>query len=324
MRLLITGGSGFIGSHLIAKYKENSEIINIDIATPKVNSHQALWKKYDVKDFNRLNKLFCEFKPTHVLHLAAKANLVGNSVSDYPDNTIGSSNVIECIKQNKSVDRFILTSTQFVVWPGEYPSSDDYLKPYTPYGESKAQTEKDLRESNCDVCWTIIRPTNIWGPWHPAFPKEMWPYLARGLYFHPGYKPIKKHYGYVENAIQQIWSILNSPSEIVNRRVFYITDPPIDNADWLNAFSIALRGKEIRRIPRVLWWVLAAIGDYAKVLKIPYPLSSERYFRMTVNENLPYEKTIDLAGMPRITLDEGVKKCIEWIEKNAPHIKRIK
>lgn len=324
MKILVTGGSGFIGTHFIEALENKYSILNVDINKPKIPAHESLWKCCDIKDFNKLLQIFIEFNPTHVLHLAAKANLIGKSVSDYPDNTIGAKNVIECVKQTNSVQRFILTSTQFVVWPGEYPQTDDYLKPYTAYGESKAETERCLRNSNCDVCWTIIRPTNIWGPWHPAFPKEMWPYLAKGLYFHPGYQPIQKFYGYVENAVQQIFSIFNESSEKVNKKVFYITDPPIDNAEWLNAFSNALRGKPIRRIPKTLWHAMAVIGDYLKLLSIPYPISSERYFRMTVNENLPYESTIKIAGEPQISLQVGVNRCVEWIEQYAPHIKKVK
>src|SRR5690606_40216757 len=51
---------------------------------------------------------------------------------------------------------------------------------------------------------SIIRPTNIWGPRHPFFPHELWRYLERGYYVHPGLRPTPKYYGYVTNAVAQI------------------------------------------------------------------------------------------------------------------------
>jgi len=320
IRILVTGGSGFIGTHFVELIRKDSVIENVDIAKPKISDHDIFWKNCDVKDFNKLCEIFAAFKPSHVLHLAAKANLVGKSISEFQDNTIGTKNVIECIKHTNSVERFILTSTQFVVRPGEYPQSDDYLKPYTAYGESKAETERHLRDSDCDVCWTIIRPTNIWGPWHTAFPKEMWPYIERGLYFHPGYQPILKFYGYVENITNQILCLFMASEEKVHGKVFYVTDPPIDNAEWMNTFSMALRGKPIIRIPRTIWRFLACVGDVAKRFNMPSPIASDRYFRLTVSENLPYERTLEISGPPIVSLKEGVERSVTWFRKYTQDI----
>lgn len=322
LRILITGGSGFIGTHFInLLLSKNIEILNIDIQKPKITSHNTFWKQHDIKEFYQLIDIFSEFVPTHVLHLAAKANLNGASISDFPDNTIGSQNVVNCVKKLASIKRFILTSTQYVVRPGVYPESDEYYQPYTAYGESKAESERVLRKANLNCAWTIIRPTNIWGPWHTAFPNELWRFLSKRYYFHPGFEPIRKYYGYVGNAVEQIYRLLCEASDHeVDRGVFYVTDPPIDNAEWMNAFSIALSGRPMRRIPRKLWGILGATGSVIKSMGGSFPIDSDRYFRLVINESIPYEKMIEIAGEPNNSLGNGVMETVNWLVVHHPEL----
>lgn len=261
-----------------------------------------------------LDTIFARFEPTHVLHLAAKANLNSHSIDDFPENTIGTENVIKCLNDSRHIARFIYFSTQYVVRPGVLPVSDDFLLPYTPYGESKAKAETIIR-STCQKNWTILRPTNVWGPFHPSFPYEMWKYLKLRLYLHPGYQPVKKYYSYVTNAVDQILAITLADYDIVNARIFYITDPPINNAEWMNAFSVALAGSQIRHIPIELWRLLAVIGDTFSRFGIKFPMSSDRLYRLTINEQIPYESTIELAGLPKTTMEEGVLESVEWYKQ---------
>lgn len=320
-RILVTGGSGFIGTHFVDLLLKNKvNILNVDIQEPKVTAHNILWNQCDIKEFDQLFNIFTEFSPTHVLHLAAKANLNGRTIADFPDNTIGTQNVVNCVRKLTSIKRFIHTSTQYVVYPGVYPGSDKYYQPYTAYGESKAESERIVRAADLGNCvWSIIRPTNIWGPWHPAFPRELWRYLGKRYYFHPGFKPIKKHYGYVENTVDQIYKLLFVTSDNkVNRKVFYVTDPPIDNAVWMNAFSEALSGKTVRRVPKLLWRTVGSLGNIIKAMGGSCPIDSDRYFRLTVQESLPYKKTLDITGNPLLSMEDGVRKCIGWIQSYYP------
>ncbi len=312
-RVLVTGGSGFIGTHLINRLERTGkQIKNVDINPPRLPSQNTFWQQWDIKNTHNLANIFFEFNPTHVFHLAAKADLNGKTVEDFPDNVVGTANVIIAVNNTESVKRFIHVSTQYVVRPGIFPPSENFLMPYTAYGESKAMGETLVRKE-CTKCWTILRPTNIWGPMHPFFPGELWRYLHKRYYMHPGYKPIIKYYGYIENAIDQIVAIgLNAVPEKVREQVFYITDPPIDNAEWMNSFSLLLSGKPVRRIPITIWRVLAIIGDKIKRLNIPFPMSTERLFRLTVNESVFHEKTISLVGSPQVRLAEGVRRSVEW------------
>ena len=91
---------------------------------PKLSSQKELWRWCDIKDCSKVNEIFREFNPTHVFHLAARANLNGNTVEDFSDNILGTANVIQAVNNIASLERFIHVSTQYVVRPGIYPSEE--------------------------------------------------------------------------------------------------------------------------------------------------------------------------------------------------------
>jgi len=318
-RLLVTGGSGFIGSHLVEALAQGGyQLVNLDIRPPQTREHQGYWVPCDVKEMRALTSTFKEFRPSRVIHLAAKASLSGRTAEDYPDNTRGTKNVVESVNVTDSVKLFVHTSTQYVVKPGVCPRDGDYLEPYTAYGESKALAERVVRE-NCHRPWSIVRPTNIWGPGHPHFPHELWPYLERRYYAHPGSKPIRKLYGYVTNAVQQILHVaLARHVADVEGKVWYIADGAIDNAEWMNGFSLGLSGRPMRRLPLWTWRVMASIGDALRYTGLRCPVHSERLFRLTVDECIPEEMIVKLPSSGLVSLPEGIARTVEWYRKNRP------
>lgn len=312
-KVLVTGGSGFIGSHLIDEIaKRGYELINLDINPPSIPDQVQYWRQCDIKDRTALTASFLEFMPTRVIHLAAKANLIGKMVDDFPDNTLGTANVVECVNDTDSVKLLVNTSTQYVVTPGVSPVDDTYLDPYTAYGESKAAAEKIVREKS-ERPWVIIRPTNIWGPRHVFFPRELWRYLERRYYMHPGFRPIFKHYCYVGNAVEQVLRIaLSEPSGEIAGKVWYITDGAIDNVEWMNGFSVGLNGKRVRRVPLLVWRAMAMTGDVLKILGLHFPVNSDRLFRLTVTESLPEDLIYKLPKEVTISLRDGIERSIAW------------
>ncbi len=319
MKLLCTGGSGFIGSNLIRELLSSGvDLINIDIAEPKQEEHRKYWQHCNILDSNHLADIFEKFQPTHVVHLAARTVMAGKSLADFQDNTIGTANVLGAIKNTPSVSRVIITSSQHVRKPGSVlPQNDFDFIPHGLYGESKVITEKLTWEANLSCCWTIIRPTTVWGPLNSVLPNGLWKVMRKGYYFHPRKDPVVRSYGYVKNVIWQVSKILDAPETMVNGKVYYVGEEPIKQIEWINAFSNTLTGRDVLQVPKFIIYLLALTGDVLSSIGIKFPMDGPRFFNLTTSNPVPLSPVIDAFGTPPYSLDEGVSETVKWLNENA-------
>ena len=218
VRIAVTGGSGFIGTNF-AKAAEDAdhEVKSLDIRPPKDPRQRQIWVDVDVCDADRVRSVLTEWRPDAVIHLAARADTDSDTLEDYAVNSEGTRRVAEAAAEVPSIRRLIHASTQYVFTLGRTPAHDEDYAPFTAYGESKVRSEQVLRGGDWPFTWTIVRPTNIWGPWHPRYPEEFWKVVARGLYFHPGRKRVRRAYGYVGNVAQQLLAMIAAPEEKIGR-----------------------------------------------------------------------------------------------------------
>jgi nucleoside-diphosphate-sugar epimerase len=319
-KILVTGGSGFIGTNFIdLMLDRDAMLFNVDIRPPIREEHHKLWKECDLLDQSKLRQILSDNRPTEVVHLAARTDTIGTTIEDYRANTEGTANLLAEIKEIPSISRVIITSTQFVYGPGSLPKDDVDFSPHTVYGRSKVLCEQMTRAARleCKCTWTIVRPTNIWGPWHPRYPNEFWKVLKRGLYIHPGKTPVIRSYGYVWNVAHQIAQILESAPILVNKKVFYLGDPPGPILDWVNAFSRALTGREVRTVPRSFVRILSIIGDALSRVGVPFPIYTSRFQSMTQDYLTPMGNTFSTFGLPPFSLDEGVRETVLWLKRQS-------
>ena len=318
IKILITGGSGFIGTNLIESLRStNSTLLNLDIRPPLNPAHATHWKFQDILVKEALCEAFRTFQPDHVIHLAARADCDENTTVEegYRANTEGTSNVIAAIQSCPSVSRTVITSTQYVHGPGHLPTDDEDYEPHTVYGQSKVLTEKITRQANLSCTWTIIRPTNVWGPWHLRYRREFLRVLRTGLYLHPGGAACIKSYAYVGNVVNQIRGILEAPIKDVSGATLYVGDNPLALLDWVNAFSLALLKKKTPVIPRSAMIVLAKMGDIiSSMTGKPFLITTSRYQSMVQDYNTPMQNTFAILGPVRHSLDDGVRLTLEWLK----------
>lgn len=316
MKILITGGSGFIGTNLIEKLSKNQSIDlkNIDIASPKLEIRKSIWQNIDIRNLSALKQTIDEFQPDIVIHLAARTDLDGKSIEDYDANTTGVSNLLAVLKEVSSVKKVVFASSMYVCEPGYKPKNFDDYAPHTLYGESKVLTEKLIKEENpIEYTWSIVRPTSIWGPWFGEPYANFFNIVRSGKYFHMGERACSKTYGYIDNAIHQIMSIVDAEKEKVHQKVFYLGDyEPYPISKWADEIAKEI-GIKIPRIPFFLFRIAGWGGDLLKAIGIKFPMTSFRLKNMTtdnIHDLSPIQKIAPQLPVSRIN---GMKKTLEWI-----------
>jgi nucleoside-diphosphate-sugar epimerase len=221
---------------------------------------------------------------------------------------------LEAIRTTPSIQRVIITSSQFVCGPGRLPQNETDYFPETVYGQSKVIAEQLTQDAKLPCCWTLVRPTNIWGPWHLRYRSEFWRVVERGFYVHPGHQPVIRCYGYVKNVVDQIRKIFEAGVDLVCGQTLYLGDRPIDLYDWTNSFSEALTGHAVRVVPRPLLKALARIGDIpTRFTGKPFLINSSRFRSMTTDYQTPMERTFALFGENPYTLEAGVAETVAWL-----------
>ena len=126
-KLLITGGSGFIGKNLIEIIKDeklNYDIINID--KKEDGNSNCIFIKCVILDKENLNDCINDVNPNYIIHLAAQTDCDANlQLDDYKVNYDGSKNVFDISSGLDSLDGLIHISTQFVN-QSDFPLLDFY------------------------------------------------------------------------------------------------------------------------------------------------------------------------------------------------------
>lgn len=315
-RVLITGGSGFIGTNLIDTFLADGwEVMNFDRDPVRDARQSGLLRSGDIRDRSALIAALQDFRPDQVVHLAARTDLDGRTLAEYDANTTGVRNMIDAIRASGTVQRAVFASTRYVHRTEVFPQREDDYSPFTLYGESKVHTERIVRSSSLEIPWVLVRPTSIWGPWFRIPYRMFFDTVRRGLYVHPKGRHISKAYGYVGNVVHQIRRFLAVDASLVNGRTFYISDD--DNMDVLQfAHSIqkAFAAPPVREVPPFVLQALARSGDVLKKLGMSNPpLTSFRLNNLLTPMDYDMTATRAVAGASPYSLDEGVRLTVQWI-----------
>lgn len=319
-RVLVTGGSGFIGTHLMESLRvAGCAVLNLSDQPPLRAADSAEWQQCDVTLAGPLAASLLAFAPDAIVHLAARTSVdPWLSSKFFASNVLGLRVLLDALAQSGMRVRLVCASTMLVCRVGHVPTSDTDYCPNTRYGASKQAAELMLRTRDPAHVWTIIRPTGVWGPWDGSRANSFLPTLAAGRYLHPGWERCLKTFAYVENVCDQIQAILAADEQRVRGRTFYLGDPPIDLRVWVDAFARGLGVSPPRTAPRALLYGLAALGDLLRAGGWRnVPLTRFRYRNMVTPTPLDVRPIHELAGPSRVGLEEGVARTVEWWRARA-------
>ncbi|MCK5643526.1 MAG: hypothetical protein KAJ19_22185, partial [Gammaproteobacteria bacterium] len=136
------------------------------------------------------------------------------------------------------------------------------------------------------------------------------------LYFHPGGVSSLKQWGFVGNAVYQIWEIIQAPGENVHGKTFYLADySPICLHEFADKVQTRMGAKPIRRLPVIVLKNAARLGDTAQFIgwKNP-PLTSFRYQNIVTSELQDLTNLKEIVGLLPYTLDQGIDITVSWLE----------
>ncbi len=170
--ILVTGGAGYIGSHIVEqllKMKKRVLIVdNLSTGYKQLINKKAIFFFCDIKNFKNLNNIFRQNKISSVIHLAACLS-VGEGQKKpkkyYANNVLGTKNIIECCKRN-NIKNLIFSSTCAVYKDKmRIVKENSKVNPKSVYGKTKLLGEKLIKTNfkSSKINYAILRYFNVAG-----------------------------------------------------------------------------------------------------------------------------------------------------------------
>ena len=173
MSVLVTGGAGFIGSHVARHLVDaGQDVVVLDDLSGGYEENVPAGANLvagSVVDPELVEELFREHEFSHVFHLAAyAAEGLSHFIRrfNYTNNVLGSVNLLNAALRAETVERFVFTSSIAVYGAAQTPMTEDTVpEPEDPYGIGKYAVELDLRAAQrmFGLDYTIFRPHNVYG-----------------------------------------------------------------------------------------------------------------------------------------------------------------
>lgn len=319
MRVLVTGSSGFIGGHLVhALVEEGYEVAGLDVGPNATPCGGVRYVTCDILDKSSLSEAIGSLAPECVLHLAARTDLLGRHVSDYPANVQGVANVLASVAASPSVTRCIVTSSQAVCRMGHVPVSDTDYSPATAYAESKVCTETIVRERDGGgTQWCIVRPSAVWGPGMSEHYRSFVRMVSQGRYFHIGSGDVFRPFGYVGNVVYEYLRLVEAAPSALFGKTLNVSDyQPVSVRKWAEGFQRCLCAKPIHTVPVPAAKVAAKVGDMLHALGVKgFPFGSFRMDNMLTGCVLDTSDTERICGALPFSAEEGIERTVRWLEE---------
>ena len=153
MKILVVGGAGYIGSHMLKRFQNtnyNIEILDNLSTGYKDNTLGYPFHNCDLADKNHLHSIIQNGKYNLIMHFASYINVEESYINPqkyYENNVTNTENLLNCMVQNKILNFIFSSSAAVYGEPDSIPISEEHtIKPVNPYGQTKAIVEGILKD----------------------------------------------------------------------------------------------------------------------------------------------------------------------------------
>lgn len=330
MKVLVTGGGGFLGGAIIEQLLARAiEVRSISRGTyPDLQAKGVACVQADLVDANAVTMATAGCDA--VIHTAARAGVWGDYQDYFEANVTGTRNVILACKAH-GVPKLVYTSTPSVTFAGLDEDGVDESMPYAEnflchYAETKAQAERDVLAANGGTLSTVaLRPHLIWGPGdHHLVPRIVARAKAGKLKL-VGNGKNRVDATYIDNAVEAHLRALEvlGPEAACAGKAYYISnDEPIAMGELLNRILEAAGLPPVtRRIAPGVAFLAGAILEkaYRFLGRTEEPIMTRFVARQLATAhwfNIAAAKR-DLGYRPSVSMDEGMLRLAAWLAKSA-------
>ena len=328
-KIVVTGGSGFIGSNLIQLLlKKKYFVINIDKSSYSANPYNVkdfkknknyLFFKLDINKKNKIVKILKKYKPIGIFNLAAETHVdrsIDNAQTFIKTNVLGVHNLLEAVrkleKKTKNKLKFLQVSTDEVYGdiPKNKKASENYnYNPSSPYSASKAGADQLVRSygRTYGIKTLIANPCNNYGP--NQFPEKFIPKMIFNILNN---KPLPV-YGKGTNVREWIYVKDNCEGLLkiflkgkIGKSYNIGTGIRLRNIDIIKKLINISKKNKIR------------ITNKNKIIFVmDRPGHDERY---ALNSNRIKR---EIKWRHKTSVSNGLSKTIDWYSKNLSFFKKI-
>lgn len=332
MKVLVTGGGGFLGSAITRRLLERGDKVCCFQRSPAQELHQA---GAEVVQGSLTDPAAVESAAQGcdvVVHTAAKAGVWGPRREYDAINIEGTRNVIEACRSH-GIERLVYTSSPSAVFSGHDENGIDESVPYpsrflAEYPRSKATAEQMVLQANGDSLATVaLRPHLIWGPGDPHLVPRILDRARRGRLRLLGTKRNLVDSTYIDNAAEaHVLAVdrLSASAACAGKAYFISNGEPLPMSELINRILVAANlPEETRTVSPQIAYVAGSIleGAYKLLSRSDEPpmtrfvakqLSTAHWYDLSAAKR-------DLGYEPRVSIEVGMRRLKEWLTNSQRH-----
>ena len=330
MKVLVTGGGGFLGGAIVRQLLERRDTVRSysRAAYPELARLGIDQLQGDLADQEALCKAAqgCEI----IYHVAAKPGIWGSYQEFHQANVTGTENVLEACRLH-GINKLVYTSSPSVVFDGRDVTGGDESLPYPAHFEAHYPHTKALAEqlvlgaNGPDLATVALRPHLIWGPGDNHLVPRIIAKGRAGKLRRIGNRPCLVDTVYVDNAARAhllAGDKLTPGSAIAGRAYFISNGEPIPLWEMVN---FILAAADLPPVTRTISTQMAyAAGSLCEGIWSLFKLSGEPPMTRFVAQELATAHWFnidaarrDLGYAPEISINEGLVKLREWLRGQA-------